>query len=221
MWRRATVLAVLCAALAALASSDTLHEALLQVLAASEQTIAERPLLGALLFIILAALSAMFVFVSAAVVSPVAVFTWGEAVSILLLWTGWMVGGALSYGIGRLIGRPTIHWLTGRAPMRGLERRIRRNASFGLVLLFQLALPSEIPGYVLGSLRYPFWTYLLALALAELPYTIATIYLGAGFIERRTGLLLGLGAMVITLAISASYWLTKHFKTSLRAGESS
>jgi uncharacterized membrane protein YdjX (TVP38/TMEM64 family) len=39
-------------------------------------------------------------------------------------------------------------------------------------------MPSEIPGYVLGLLRYPFARYLAILALAELPYAIGTIFLG-------------------------------------------
>ena len=70
----------------------------------------------------------------------------------------------------------------------------------GVVLLFQLVLPSEIPGYVLGSAAYPFWKYLAALALAELPYAVATVYAGSSFIERRTYLLIGVGAAAAALS---------------------
>ena len=43
---------------------------------------------------------------------------------------------------------------------------ISAKATFPLVLLFQLAVPSEIPGYVLGALRYHFGKYLAARAIA-------------------------------------------------------
>jgi uncharacterized membrane protein YdjX (TVP38/TMEM64 family) len=69
-----------------------------------------------------------------------------------------------------------------------------------LVLLLQLALPSEIPGYLLGLLRYRFWRYIAALALAELPYALATVYIGASFIERRTYALVAVGIAVAAFA---------------------
>jgi uncharacterized membrane protein YdjX (TVP38/TMEM64 family) len=72
----------------------------------------------------------------------------------------------------------------------------------GLVLLFQLAVPSEIPGYVLGLARYGLRKYLMVLALAELPYAVGTAYLGESLLKQRTVLLLGLGA----LAIFVSAW---------------
>ena len=66
-------------------------------------------------------------------------------------------------------------------------------------------MPSEIPGYVLGLARYPFWKYLLALTITELPYAVVTIYLGASFIERRSGLILAAGLTLIVLSVGALY----------------
>ncbi len=88
VWRRAAFLALLCIALAALATSTDLHRALLEVLEASREVIVTRPVSGALLFVLLAAISAMFAFVSIAVVIPLAVYVWGNALSLLLLWIG-------------------------------------------------------------------------------------------------------------------------------------
>jgi uncharacterized membrane protein YdjX (TVP38/TMEM64 family) len=84
----------------------------------------------------------------------VAVYTWGEPLSVALLWSGWLLGGVIAYSIGRFLGRPIVTWLTANAGLRQLERYLRRDSAFFLVLLFQLALPSEIPGYVLGLLHY-------------------------------------------------------------------
>jgi len=65
--------------------------------------------------------------------------------------------------------------------------------SFGHVLLFQLAVPSEIPGYVLGLAGCRFRTYAAAMALGELPFAIGAVYLGESFLQRNYVLLLAIG----------------------------
>lgn len=214
VWRRAALLAVLCFVLAAIAASGTLHAALLDVLAASRVVIVEYPVLGALLFLLLAAISAMFAFVSIAILVPVAVYVWGEPLSMLLLWVGWILGGVTAYGVARLLGRRVVHWLTAASALNRLEHRLRPDTPFSLILLFQLGLPSEIPGYVLGLVRYPFGRYLLALALVELPYTIATIYLGAGVVGAQGGLVLVIGLSAVVLSVAAFYLLRKRMRAS-------
>jgi len=211
VWRRAGFLALLCIALAALASSAEVHRALLEVLEASREVIAARPVAGALLFVLLAAVSAMFAFVSIAVVIPLAVYVWGNVLSLVLLWSGWILGGAVAYGIARHLGRPVVRWLTDRALGR-IERFVGPKTPFRLVLLFQLGLPSEIPGYVLGLVKYPFGKFILALAIAELPYTVATVYLGAGFIGARSGLVLAVGFALAGLSVGAFYLLRRHLR---------
>ena len=218
VWRRAAILALLCVALAAVAASKSLHAALLDVLVASKDVIVGHPIQGALLFVLLAAVSAMFAFVSIAVIVPVAVFVWGGPLSMLLLWLGWILGGTTAYSIARFLGRPVVHWLTADSTLRRVERRMHRDTPFSLVLLFQLGLPSEIPGYVLGLARYPFGKYLLALALGELPYTIATVYLGAGFVSAQSGVVLATGLSIAALSVGAFYLLRKRMRAA-EAGE--
>jgi len=214
VWRRAAFLALLCIALAAITASGELHAALLDVLAASKTVIVAHPVQGALLFVLLAAISAMFAFVSIAIVMPVAVYVWGEALSMLLLWLGWILGGAVAYGIARYLGRPVVQWLTADRTLRRIERRIHPDTPFRLILLFQLGLPSEIPGYVLGLAKYPLGKFLLALALAELPYTIATVYLGAGFVSAQSGFVLAIGLSIALLSVGAFYLLRRNLRSS-------
>ena len=216
VWRRAALLAVLCLGFATVAASGTLHAALLDVLAASRDLIVRFPVQGALLFVLLAAISAMFAFVSIAILVPVAVFVWGEPLSMLLLWVGWILGGVTAYGIARFLGRRVVHWLTAVTALNRLEHRIRPDTPFSLILIFQLGLPSEIPGYVLGLVRYPFGSYLLALALVELPYTIATIYLGAGVVGANSGLVLAIGLSAVALSVGAFYLLRKRMRAAER-----
>jgi uncharacterized membrane protein YdjX (TVP38/TMEM64 family) len=209
VWRGALIIALLTMALVALALSDTVHAALTGVLTASQAVIVGHPVLGPLLFIALAALTAMLAFASVAVLLPVAVFTWGEPLSMLLLWTGWFLGGACTYAAGRLFGRKLFGWLAAESLLQRLERRMGPATPFSVVLLFQLALPSEIPGYVLGLVRYRFARYLLALGLVELLYTVAAVHLGASFVERQAGAVLAIGIAVALLSVAAFYLLRR------------
>jgi uncharacterized membrane protein YdjX (TVP38/TMEM64 family) len=105
-----------------------------------------------------------------------------------------------------------VNWLTTNAALNRVERRIRPGTPFHLILLFQLALPSEIPGYVLGLAKYPFGKFVLALALAELPYTIAAVYLGAGFVDAQVGVVLAVGLSVAMLSVGAFYLLRRSWR---------
>ena len=88
-----------------------------------------------------------------------------------------------------------MRWLAPGKSIARYKSKIRDHASFGFILLFQLALPSEIPGLVLGLAHFPLERYLLALAIVELPYAVGTTLLGASFVSRRFGLLISLGAV--------------------------
>lgn len=207
--RRAAVLLLLAAGLALVTSFEQLHGWLVEILSSAEPIIRSKPVLGMSIFILFAAASAMLAFVSSALIIPVGVYVWGEATSILLLWIGWMLGGICSYLIGRYLGRPVVKALSSGLALERYENRISHQAPFAFVFLFQVALPSELPGYLLGLVRYPFWRYLGALALAELPYAVTDIYLGASFIERRIYRLAGLAIAMAAFSGWAIYWLQR------------
>ncbi|MGE6759819.1 TVP38/TMEM64 family protein [Corallococcus interemptor] len=208
-WGRALLLGLMLAGLALLASSEVFQSHLRQVLDAAAPVIAAHPFRGAVLFVLLSALSAMLAFFSSALLLPVALQAWGKAVCALLLWVGWMLGGACAYAIARAWGRPIIRRLTSASLLARYEERISRRTPFGVVFLFQLAVPSELPGYVLGLARYGLRRYLVVLALAEFPYAVGTVYLGASVLERRGAVLLGLGAAGILVGLAAFHLLRK------------
>jgi uncharacterized membrane protein YdjX (TVP38/TMEM64 family) len=209
VYRRAAALVGLIAVLAAVAASDALHETLLRALATTDAIIHRHALLGALAFVALAAISAMFAFVSIALVVPVAVFTWGPGATIGALWLGWILGGIVMYGLGVFVGRPVARWLAMEDALRRWESRLPADAPLSLIVLLQLALPSEITGYALGLLRYPFGRYVAALALAEMPYAIATVHLGASFVEGRSGLIVSTGLLLAMLSLAALHGLSR------------
>jgi uncharacterized membrane protein YdjX (TVP38/TMEM64 family) len=209
---RAILLLGLVAGLLVLALSDPVHVAVLEVFEAAKVIIERHPLLGAGLFVVLSALAAMLAFFSSAILVPPAVYAWGPVTCAALLWTGWMLGGLASYGLAYRFGEPVMHWM---APGKSIERyrsRIRENVSFSFILLFQLALPSEIPGLVLGLARFPLERYLMALAIAELPYAIGTTLLGASFVSRQFGSLMALGVFAAVTAFLLGRALRKRLR---------
>ncbi len=188
-----------------------------RALLASETILRGHPVLGVLVFSSLAAASALLAFFSSAVLVPSATAVWGKPTTLLLLWAGWIVGGALAYSIGRWLGRAVVHEVGARAAPRGVgrflgqdardqlafyEERVGRRLRWWQLLLLQLALPSELPGYLAGILRVPFALYLTALAVGELPYALGSVYLGEAFAQRNVPAfvaLLGGGALVAAL----------------------
>jgi len=202
-WTRGLAFVLLCVGLLVVTSSDALHAALIRMLAVTETLIDAYPLAGTLFVILFSAAAAMLAFVSSAVIVPVAVYKWGAPISVLLLWIGWTLGGVCAYALGRTLGRPVVAYFISSDLLGRLEERVSRRTPFGVILLFQMAMPSEVPGYLLGLLRYRFVLYLVALGVTEAPYAAATVYLGESFLERRPGALLLIAAAVGSVSLLA------------------
>jgi uncharacterized membrane protein YdjX (TVP38/TMEM64 family) len=130
---------------------------------------------------------------------PAAVFTWGSALTAVLLWIGWLLGGMLAFAMGHGL-RPTPGQDAG-PPSRFATYlpKASDKVGFPLVLLWQLVLPSEIPGYLCGYLGVPFRTYVSALVLAELPYAVGAVLVGDSVVNRHTGWLVVLGVVAAVL----------------------
>lgn len=206
IWPRVLVLAVLGAAAVAFLLSDTLHAPLLRLLAFTQGMIASNPRLGAALFVLFAALSGMLAFFSSAMITPVAVHAWGPAWTAVMLWAGWVLGGACTYAVGRTVGRP-VAGLVSPSKLAKYEHKINRGTPFGMVILFQMATPSEVPGYLLGMARYSFLRYIAVVAVGELPYAIGTVLLGETFLKQQVLPFILLGAA----AAGFSLWAYRRF----------
>ncbi len=184
-----------------IAASTSLHNYADVLIVWSEGLIAERPYLGMAVFVGVAMLSAMVAFFSSAVFVPVALYAWGYVTTFILLWSGWLLGGIASFCIGRFLGRKVAATLIGEEKIAGWQSQFDQRSRFVHVLLFQAIVPSEIPGYVLGILRYRFALYLLALAVTELPYVVGVVFLGEYFLQGQGLAILLLGIAVVTLGV--------------------
>ena len=177
-----------------------IHDRLLLAIAGAGELIQHRPAAGMLAFVLLAALSAMLAFASSAVLIPVATHVWGPVTCALLLWGGWFLGGVASYAVGRHLGRPIVERLVRPATIARYERWARSGPTLLPILLVQLAVPSDIAGYVFGLVRCRFRVFLLALAVAEVPYAIGAVYMGVSFLEGRIIplMVVGIGGVLLS-----------------------
>lgn len=195
--RRAAGLMVVAMVLVGVAAIGPLHRVFSAWLASAGPLLVAHPVAGMALFVLLAALSAMVAFLSSALLLPAALHVWSEPACVALLWLGWIVGGTVAYYIAKYLGRPAVRALGSAKGLGRYEAIVRGKSSFGMVLLFQLAVPSEIPGYLFGLAGYSFPRFIAALALAELPYALASVYAGSAFMSRR------LVPLVVLLTLAA------------------
>jgi uncharacterized membrane protein YdjX (TVP38/TMEM64 family) len=189
-------------------SFDAVYESLQQALSAAAPSIAGHPRLGAVAFVLFAALSAVLAFFSSALLLPAAVYTWGTTTTFVLLWLGWLLGGTFTYALGRGLRRPRGDRPGTSSRIDFYLQRAPGEVTFVLVLLLCLSLPSEIPGYLCGYLGVRIRTYVPALAMAELPYAIGAVVLGDGVAHRHIGWLVAVGffgAALSLLALRALY----------------
>ena len=147
------IIGVIVAAL--LAYSEEIHRQVVNVIALAEPVMASSPVFGAMVFVLLAALSAMLVFFSGLLLVPIGIQAGDRLGCFLLLWGGWFLGGFITYSIGRHFGRPAVLRMLSEEKMARYENRIPQASSFAAALLTQLVLPSDISGYFFGLLGLP------------------------------------------------------------------
>lgn len=201
--RHVVIVGLLITVAGVIAASETLHDKVAALIVWSEGIIALNPVLGMAIFVVLAMLSAMVAFFSSAILVPVAVFTWGKLTCLVLLWLGWLLGGIASYCVSRFLGRKFAALLIGEEKIADWQSQVGERTRFVHILLFQAIVPSEIPGYVLGILRYRFSYYVAALAITELPYVVGVVFLGESFVRGESTVIILLGLAIIVLGMFA------------------
>ncbi len=169
-----------------------------------------RPIAGVAVFFLFSAISAMLAFTSSAVLVPPANLVWGKVITFFLLWGGWIAGAIAAYGIGNL-ARPVVVRLGYQPTLKKYQRFVSKRMKFWAVLLFCIAVPSEVPGYLFGGLHYPFFRFIAAIALAEGVYAFGLILAGDSLVTARPIRLLVTVSVMIVIAASAG-WLFRKLK---------
>ena len=165
--------------------SVTLQDIFYDVVSLAEMYVEAHQTLGILVFMTLAAVSAMLAPFSSLPLIPVAIILWGGAWTIAFLVAGWLVGHTITYAFGYYAGYPVVKKFIAFEKIEQLSRKFSKKSEFLLVLLFRLAMPAEMAGYVLGTARYDFSKYFLATFIAEIPLAIITVYASEALIKRE------------------------------------
>jgi uncharacterized membrane protein YdjX (TVP38/TMEM64 family) len=218
-WRghrlRVVLLLLLVIAMAVLLSIPAMRDALDGTLVLVEPLLTGHPLVGRVLFVLVSALSAMLAFFSGAILVPAAVYAWGNAGTMVLLWCGWWLGGLATYAMGRMVRKPLLPTRRAATARDAYLDKMPANLSWSFVFLLQLALPSEVPGYLCGFLRVRFRTYATAMALAEIPYAVGTVLLGESIVHARMGWFIVLGLAAVGVLGGAAYVLRLRLRSDM------
>ncbi|OGU21992.1 MAG: hypothetical protein A2580_12670 [Hydrogenophilales bacterium RIFOXYD1_FULL_62_11] len=165
------------------------------------ETIREAPVLGAIIFFVASASSVLFLFLSSVLLVPSAILAWGKWLTFLLLSAGWLCGWMATYAIGRFFSdRAFIAKKLGEQHFKK-SYFLAGKLPFSFVLIVVSSLPAEIVGYALGAVRYPFWSFFLALALVEIPFAFLLVFIGESFFIENVGLLIGLMLLLLGIFI--------------------
>jgi uncharacterized membrane protein YdjX (TVP38/TMEM64 family) len=177
----------------------------------SDYFISNHPFFSIFAFVLLAAFSTVFSIFSSVFLVPLAVNSWDNLITSLLLIIGWFLGGVVAYFIGKYLGRRIASYFISPERIIYYENLISNKMKFHLILLFRLVAPDEIPSYLLGILRYDFLKYSLITFLVQLPVAFGAVYASKLFIERK--ILMFLGFMVVFLIVIriTYYYFKKHF----------
>lgn len=126
-------------------------------------------------FVVLAMISEILSFFTSTPLVPVAIALWGKTITLCLLFGGWFLGACLGY----YIAYSASHLLKNFRIFKKINHyreQLGDSSEFALMLLFRLAVPSEIGILTLGFLRYSFWRHLIIIFIADLPFAILAIY---------------------------------------------
>ena len=164
--------------------------------------------LSAAVFVALAFLSVLLGPLTSAPIVPIAVLAWGEWVTFGLLLFGWVGGGALSYGIGRLAGETLLIRFVPRAQLDAWQAFVSQRTTFFTAFLFRLAMPAET-GYAFGLVRYDLGKFLLLTVLVEIPFALTLVFGGNAFATQNFPSFAGWIASAFLVLSGALYLLKR------------
>ena len=99
-----------------------------------------------------------------------------------ITWTGAMLGAALSFGVARSLGRPTLRRLASGRFQRRIEQWQGRPAYLLMIRLVPV-ISFNLINYAAGMTGLGWWRFLWTTGLGILPITVASVVLGQELLE--------------------------------------
>jgi len=184
------------------------QEAFYDVVIFFEKYVRQNELLGLLIFLLIAILSALLSPLTNVPLIPIAVALWGVFPTMIILFVGWLIGDIIAYYIGRYIGGPLFRYIISAKRFDKWTEEIRKHTRFYMLLLLRVALPAEL-GYAFGIMRYPFFKYMLITFLAEIPFVLITTYASEAILEGNRLEFFSLVAILIVIFWGAMHIIKK------------
>lgn len=201
-------------------SSAAMQGSLYRVAALIELYFRAHQTIGIFAFIGLSALSAMLSPFSSVPLVPIAIIVWGSAWATAFLIIGWIIGHSMTYCVGYFVGHPMAEKLIPFDKVENYSHTFSKRSAFLLVLLFRLSMPAEIPGYVLGMVRYGFVKYFCATFIAEFPFAILTVYAGEAFLNKKPFILFSAAFIGVAVISIMFYFFRKQISSRQKAVDS-
>lgn len=133
----------------------------------------------------------------------------GTVVGTALIWTGAMIGAALSFGLARLLGRAAVLRFLSRSQTVSLDAWAAGQGALTLLISrFVPIIAFNLINYAAGLTQVSWRTFLWTTAIGILPLTTVMVYLGATMRELQWEWLFGVSAFGIG-AIYGSHRLAK------------
>ncbi|MBH0110088.1 TVP38/TMEM64 family protein [Salinibacterium sp. NG22] len=179
-------------------------------------------LLGAVIFIVAYAVLTLTP-APKAVISIAAGLAWGLWIGTLLVLVGAVIGAALSFWIGRLLGRDAVEQYTG-GKVRAVDEMLQKRGLLSMIALRLIPLiPFTVINYAAGLTAVRVRDYMIGTAVGIIPGTMAFVAVGAYGAELNSGFFIALGALgVLTIGggIVAGRLRKKDAAAAAAAGES-
>lgn len=167
--------------------------------------------LGIFIFILLAAVSAILSPFSSIPFVPPAILIWGEAMTVIFLTLGWLLGAITAYAIGYFLGAPIVNYFVHKDKINYYRSKITPKAAFWLVFLFRLAFPSEMASYTLGIAQYKFRNYLAATIATEAIFAAIVVFASEAILDKNPMLLITLAVSSFLIMTAIGYMLHGFF----------
>lgn len=128
---------------------------------------------------------------------------WGT----VLIWTGAMIGAALSFGLARWLGRPFVAAMLRPQHRARLDRwTAEQGAATLLVVRLVPVIAFNLINYAAGLTRVGWGTFLWTTAVGILPLTGAMVWMGTRMMELSWPWLLGISAAGTVAVVAGHVW---------------
>lgn len=211
LWKLVGMVVGVFLTLAALQWIPPVREAMQTAVEWGEGVMSDRPVLGAIVFFLFSMASPMMAFVSSALLVPAASEAWGKPLTFVLLWGGWVCGVSLAYWIARL-ALPLIKRVVG-AKLDDYRDLVSRRVSFLHAFVVCVAVPSELPAYLFGAVRYPYLKFVLAAGTAEGLYALGMVIAGDRLLAGDAKVYMPIAGLMLAMIVGGALYV-RHRKAA-------